>query len=354
MAFVQVKNIEIKGVSACVPARVVQNYDYPYLSKEEIEKYIATIGVKERHCSVPDGRMCTSDLCFAAAEKLISVLEWNRDEIELLIFISHTADYKLPSTACLLQERLGLPNSTMAFDSPLGCSGFVYGLGIMAGLMQGGFFKKGLLLVGNTQSFYASPKDQGTALLFADAGTATALEYIPGAGSMEFDFHTYGSGKDALIVPDGGCRNPFSLQSLEEYTDESGVVRTPLHERMDGLEVFKFATKNVPLSISALMEQIAINNNDIDYLLLHQANKFLCEKIRKKLNFSLPQTPYNIDRFGNTSGASIPLLMVTELRDTLQNNKLQFVASGFGVGLSLGSVHFSTDKIKCPELIELK
>lgn len=353
MAYIQIDNVAIKGLSACVPERTVRNDDYQYLSKEEIEKYINTIGVVERHCAIPDGSICTSDLCCRAADKLIEDLGWNREDIHLLVFVSHTADYKLPSTACILQQRLGLPTSTMAFDSPLGCSGFVYGLGIISSIMQTGFIKKGLVLVGNTQSFYAAPKDQGTALLFADAGSAIALEYDTEVESMEFDFYTNGAGKDALIVPDGGCRNPFSKESLEEYTDENGVVRTRLHEKMDGLEVFKFASKNVPLSITGLKERFNITDDKVDYLLLHQANKFLCEKIRKKLKFSEEKTPYNIDRFGNTSGATIPLLMVTELREKLINEELNFIASGFGVGLSLGSVRFSTDRIVCPDLMTL-
>lgn len=351
MAFLKTSGIEIKGISACVPSRVEYNRDYPYLSKEEIEKYISTIGVEERHCAVRDGSVCTSDLCFESASRLLKDLNWDKQEIDILIFVSHTADYKLPSTACILQDRLGLPTSCMAFDVPLGCSGFVYGLGIISGLMQSGCFRKGLLLVGNTQSFYAGPKDQSTALLFGDAGTATALEYNPNIDfSFYFNFYSDGAGKDALIVPDGGCRNPFSFSSLEEYTDQNGC-RTPLHEKMDGLEVFAFATRKVPQSLNALIEHFGIDKSNVDYLLLHQANKFLCEKIRKKLKFEEDSTPYNINRFGNTSGASIPLLMVTELRERLEKEALNFLASGFGVGLSMGCVWFSTHKIVCPELL---
>lgn len=142
MAFLQISHVEIKGISACVPKRIERNRDYPYLSAEEIEKYIATIGVEQRHCAIHDGSICTSDLCFESAEKLLNELQWNRDEVGLLVFISHTADYKLPSTACILQDRLGLSKQCMAFDSPLGCSGFVYGLGIASSILQTGMIKK--------------------------------------------------------------------------------------------------------------------------------------------------------------------------------------------------------------------
>lgn len=354
MAFIQIRNVEIKGVSACVPQRVEKNRSYSYLSEEEIEKYIATIGVEERHCAVHDGTLCTSDLCYKSAERLISDLNWDPKEIELLVFVSHTADYKLPSTACILQDRLGLSRKCMAFDSPLGCSGFVYGLGITSSIIQTGMIKKALLLVGNTQSFYASPEDQSTALLFGDGGTAVALEYNTCCkDTMDFHYMSDGSGKDVLIVPDGGCRNPFTLGSLKMERTEEGYRRTRLHERMDGLEVFSFATVNVPKSLNELINRFKIETNSIDYLLLHQANKFLCEKIRKKMKFDVEKVPYNIREYGNTSGASIPLLMVTNLKEQLESGKQRFLASGFGVGLSLGSVHFCTNKIICPKLLYL-
>lgn len=354
MAFIQIRNVEIKGISACVPQRIERNRDYPYLSAEEIEKYISTIGVEERHCAIHDGTICTSDLCCKAAERLIADLEWDSSEIELLVFISHTADYKLPSTACILQDRLGLSKQCMAFDSPLGCSGFVYGLGMVSSIIQTGMIKKALLLVGNTQSFYASPEDQSTALLFGDGGAAIALEYNADfKNTIDFHYMSDGSGKDALIVPDGGCRNPFTADSLRMAEDVGGYRRSRLHEKMDGLEVFSFATVNVPKSLKGLIDRFVIDINQIDYLLLHQANKFLCEKIRKRVKFDATKVPYNIDKFGNTSGASIPLLMVTNLSGQLKTENLNFIATGFGVGLSLGSVRFNTNMIICPELLYL-
>ena len=353
MVNVKISNVAIKGIGACVPKRTVSNWDYPFLSKNELEKYVSTIGVEERHCAIHDGTICTSDLCCEAAIKVIDNLEWDVNSINAVIFVSHTADFKLPSTACIIQNRLGITKSSMAFDVPLGCSGFVYGLGIISSIMQSGYIKRGLLLVGNTQSIYAAPKDQSTALLFGDAGAAIALEYEEFKdNSFEFGFYSDGSGYDALIVPDGGCRNPFSTESLQEYTDSNGT-RTRLHEKMDGMEVFAFATRIVPKSIENLLSFFEIDRKKIDYLLLHQANYFLCEKIRKKLNFDEIKTPYNISKFGNTSGASIPLLMVTELRDELTEKSMSFVASGFGVGLSLGTVHFTTNQIVCPELLYL-
>lgn len=349
------KHVAIKGVAAAVPERTEYNKDFPKLSEEQLEQYIKTVGVQERRCAIHDGSLCTSDLCYEAAEKLLSELDWNREEIGLLVFVSHTQDYKLPSTACILQDRLGLPKETMAFDVPLGCSGFVYGLGIAGNLVSQGFVKKALLLVGNTQSVYASPEDKSTALLFGDAGSAMALEYDEAQqDSFKFHYQTDGAGYENLIVPDGGCRHPFNEYSADMEEFEEGIRRSRLHEKMDGGAVFTFAFFNVPKSLKALMKEYEIDSDKVDYLLLHQANKFMLDGIRKKLKFPEEKAPNNIDRFGNTSGTSIPLLMVTELREELQQCKLNHLCCGFGVGLSLGSAYFTTDYIVVPELIEVK
>lgn len=354
MAFVKINNVGIRGIAACVPERIEYNKDFEGLSMEKLQQYIETVGVKERHCAVHDGSVCTSDLCYEAADKLICQLDWNREDIGLLIFVSHTQDYKLPSTACILQDRLGLSKETMAFDIPLGCSGFVYGVGVAGSILQSGNIQKGLLLVGNTQSVYASPEDKSTALLFGDAGSAIALEYDKCADDILCHYQTDGSGYDNLIVPDGGCRNPYNEHSSEYEEFDEGIRRTRLHEKMNGAAVFQFAFFSVPKSLKALMKEYEIASDDVDYLLLHQANKFMTDGIAKKMKFSSDKTPCNIDRFGNTSGTSIPLLMVSELREKLETSRLRHLSCGFGVGLSLGSVYFVTDKIAVPELITLK
>ena len=170
---------------------------------------------------------------------------------------------------------------------------------------------------------------------------------------MFFHHTSDGSGAEALIVPDGGCRHPFNEHSADMEEFEEGIKRSRLHEKMDGMSVFSFAISSVPKSLKLLMEKSGSSPDSIDYLLLHQANKFICEKIRKKLKFTEAQTPYNIDRYGNTSGTSIPLLMVTELQKQLQEGHYKHLGCGFGVGLSIGSVLFETNKIVVPELITL-
>ncbi len=354
MSFLKIKHVRVQGIAACVPARVEENRDYDRISAEEIEKYIQTTGVERRHCAIHDGSICSSDLCYKAAEKLIADLGWDKSEIGLLINVSQTADYRLPATACIMQNRLGLPNSCMSFDITMGCPGFIVGLGTAGSILQGGTIKKALLMVGNTQSEYASPEDRSMYLLLGDAGTVTALEFDESYDDeMILNYMTDGSGYDKLIIPDGGSRNPVNAESfvMREYAD--GISRTNLHEKMDGSEVFSFAVHYVPRRFKEMMEYAQIGVEDIDYLLLHQANKFMCEKFRKKIGVVPEKCPYNIHEYGNTSGATIPLLMVTNMAQELQQPQRLGMAA-VGVGLSLGTAYIKTSgDIVCPEIMYL-
>ncbi len=343
MSYISVKNIKLKGMAGCVPSRVEENRDYSLIPPEEIEKYIAATGVVRRHCAIHDGSICTSDLCQKAAEKLLSDIHWSKEEIDLLVFVSHTTDYKLPATAIVLQDKMGLPTSCLAFDITLGCSGFLVGLGVMGNLMASGCFRKGLLMVGNTQSEYASPEDRSMKLLLGDAGTVTAIEYAPeGGDEINISYMSDGSGREFVILPDGGSRNPVNEKSfiMEDYGN--GIRRTRLHEKMVGDEVFSYGTYFIPRVYEQMKDQFNINPDEVDYLLLHQANKFLCEKLRKKLKFPPEKVPYNIQEFGNTSGATIPLLMVTNLKDELEARPLNLLAATIGVGFSLGVAQIKT------------
>lgn len=355
MSSISVKNIAIRGMAGCVPARVEENKDYPGITPEEAEKYIAATGVVRRHCAIHDGSICTSDLCQKAAVKLMDDLGWDKSEIDLLVFVSHTTDYKLPATAIVLQDKMGLPTSCLAFDITLGCSGFLVGLGVMGNLMASGAFRKGLLMVGNTQSEYASPEDRSMALLLGDAGTVTAIEYDPASkDEVNITYMTDGSGREFVILPDGGSRNPVNAQSFVMEDCGGGIRRTRLHEKMIGDEVFSYGAYYIPRLYEEMRAKFNINPEEVDYLLLHQANKFLCEKLRKKLKFPPEKVPYNIQEFGNTSGATIPLLMVTELQKELHDRELNMLAATIGVGFSLGVGQIRTHGgIVVPDLMYL-
>ena len=248
MAYLHYSNVRIAGIAAGVPKRVKNNLtDEENISKDYTpEEFIKTTGVVERHLS---DTLCTSDLCFAAAEKLIAELQWDKSEIGALVFVSQTADYILPATSCILPDRLGLSKECYATDCALGCSGWVYGLSQVMGLLCTGEIKKALLLAGDAKKRADGPRDP----LFGHAGTATALEYLEGAKDIHFHFGTDGSGYDAIITPDGGSRNQVSPKSFE-YEEIEGKMYNRMMTRMNGMDVFSFAISTAPKSIKRLAE----------------------------------------------------------------------------------------------------
>ena len=350
MAFLEFKNVRIAGIAAGVPENVVSNYTLK--SGEDIsidytpEAFVETTGVKERRCSET---LTTSDLSFAAAEKLIADLGWDKSEIEALVFVSQTADYFLPATACILQDRLGLPKECYAEDIALGCSGWVYGLSNVASLVATGTIKKALLLAGDAKKRSIMKRDP----LFGDAGTATAIEYVEGAKGFHFHFGTDGGGFDAIIAPDGGSRNQVTPKSFE-LKEYEGKMMHSLQTHMKGMDVFSFGITTAPKSIKKLAERFEFNYLDADYVIFHQANMKMNNQIVKKLKLDPERVPSCMYRFGNTSSASIPLTIVGELKGKFENKPTKFICCGFGVGLSWGTVALETNDILISDLVEVK
>ncbi len=351
MAFFSIQDIAVQGIAAAVPANVKSNWDYELLTESEKKLLIKTTGVEERRMVTPG--MATSDLCFAATEKLLEKLKWQKEEIEILIFVSQSTDYYLPATAIILQNRLGLPKSCMAFDIGLGCSGYVYGLSVISAVMKAANLKKGLLLVGDVSTITCSVEDKSTYPLFGDAGTVTALQFEEKAEAITFSLNSDGSGKDAIIIPHGGIRNLASPESFTKEKIADGIVRSKMELALNGLDVFNFSIKEVPNSLNEFFEKTETNAEAYDYFVMHQANKLMNETIRKKAGFSSEKTPYSISKYGNTSSASIPLTIVSELTQEIENSERKLLLAGFGVGLSWGIVSLSLKNVICAEIIEL-
>lgn len=349
MAFLEFKNVRIAGIAAGVPKNVVSNYSLK--SGEDIssdytpEAFVETTGVKERRCS---DTLCTSDLCYAAAEKLISDLGWDKSEIEALVFVSQTADYFLPATACILQDRLGLSKECYAEDVALGCSGWVYGLSNVASLVSSGAVKKALLLVGDAKKRSKMRRDP----LFGDAGTATAVEFVEGEKGFQFHFGTDGSGFDAIIAPDGGSRNQVSPASFE-LKEYEGKMMHRLQTHMKGMDVFSFGITTAPKSIKKLGEHFGFDYLDYDYFVFHQANMKMNNQIVKKLKLEPGKVPSCMYEFGNTSSASIPLTIVSQIKGTFEDKLTKFICCGFGVGLSWGTVAFETKDIIVSGIVDV-
>lgn len=351
MAFIKVQGISLKGVSAAVPVVAEQNADYPHLSATEAAMLVKTTGVRSRRVA-PKG-LATSDLCFSAAEKLLQELDWKKEQVDVLIFISQSRDYYLPSTSAILQHRLGLPNSCLTFDVGLGCSGFVYGLSIASTMLKGSGLKRALVLSGDVSSATCSFTDKSTYPLFGDAGTAVAIENIEDDTVWTFDLNTDGSGYEAIIIPDGGIRNLISPDSFTTVKHAEGIERSRLNVALNGLEVFNFSISKIPDSIQQFKKRSGFEAENIDHFIMHQANLLMNETIRKKTGFPAEKVPYSLPDFGNTSSASIPLTMVTRLAEQLRSERLDLLLSGFGVGLSWGNAKIVSDKIVCPDLIEI-
>jgi 3-oxoacyl-[acyl-carrier-protein] synthase-3 len=350
MANFSISNVAIKGISVCVPKNVVHNTDYTHVSAEEIQKFMEATGV--RHRRIADANTCTSDLCFAAAEKLIAELKWDKAEIDVLVLVTQTADYILPITAALLQDKLQLSKECIAFDIPLGCSGYVYGLSVVASMMKATGLKKGLLLAGDTASKSVSPLDKSTAPLFGDAASATALEFSENS-ILQFNLGTDGSGFEAIIIPHSGYRNQANSESFKIKKYDEGIERNQCQLVLEGMDVFSFGITQAPKTVNALLNYFNINIENIDYFIFHQANLMMNKMIVKKLKIPAEKVPYSLEHFGNTSSATIPLTIVSEISDRVRNEKLELILCGFGVGLSWGTVYLEIDKIVCTELVEI-
>ena len=276
MAILTFKNVGITAMAACVPSNVIDNYHYDLdiWPEEEVKKVVDKVGVAERRFA--DEKTCSSDLCFAAAEKLIADNNIDKSEIDLLVFLSQTPDYRMPATSILLQDRLGLPMSTMAFDISLGCSGFISALNVVYSMMQNQGFRKALLLDGETRSKVYSRKDRREAFIFGDAGVACLIERGEQFGESHFSINSDGSRGKLIMIPGGGYRNMSSVATLEEkVVDEYGNIRSDEQGHMDGADVFNFVIIEVPKDIKRLLAASGEDIQQMDYYVFHQANAFI-------------------------------------------------------------------------------
>ncbi len=351
MATFSISDIALRGISCCIPKNKELNRNLTITSVDEIEKFIDATGVEERR--IVDESTCTSDLCFHAAEKLISDLNWDKKDIDILVFVSQTADYILPVTSTILQDRLGLSQNCVAFDVPLGCSGYVYGMSIIASMMKATGLKRGILLAGDTISKIISKSDKSTLPLFGDAGSATAFEYDIIANDLLFDLGSDGSGKDAIIINDGGARNSITESSLKLDEIDLGIKRNACQLGLEGMDVFSFGISQVPKTVNNLLNKFNINKENIDFFVFHQANMKMNLMIAKKLKLPLSKVPFSLKYYGNTSSATIPLTIVTELKDQIERKSCKLLLCGFGVGLSWGTVFVDKCQIESLSLIQV-
>lgn len=345
MAMSTLRNVRFAGMATCVPKRVVSNLtDCRPQIRFERERLVRNIGIETRRMA-PEWQ-CFSDLAFEAAEKLLEQLEWKRDEIDALIVMTQSPDYLIPSTAIILQDRLGLSSATIAFDVNLGCSAYPFGLHLVGSMIAGGGVKKALLLVGDRSATLDDP-------IFSDAGTATALEFSEGAAPMYFALNSDGSGHKAIILPVGGHREPIDIQHLTPFRhDENDHWRKATDLHLDGPAVLSFSTKKVPPAVEMLLDYAGVSKEEVDYFIFHQANRMINETIRKKLNLPIEKVPSTLHDMGNTSGASLPVTMTVRINKELESSLKRVLLSGFGIGLSWGTCLVDIEGASFPSLIE--
>ena len=316
----------IRAITSCVPAHKFDNLaDSTEFDKEEVEKVVGMAGVKTRHLA--NESICSSDLCLASAKDVMTGLQWTADSIDALVMVTQSPDYFLPSTACLIHRDLGLHESCAAFDVGLGCSGYPYGIWLAAMMLQAPGFKRALVLHGETPARFASNSDRSVALLFGDAGSATALEAAGASdtGKWWFDLHTDGAGYADLIIPGGGFRDRFPGD------------REACYVRMNGKNIFNFTIKRVPPLVEATLSAAGLNRDEVDYYIFHQSNRFIMRHLAKKVGLPEEKIPLTIGEFGSTGGPSIPLTITRGNLNRPADRELQMLVLGYGVGLSWAS-----------------
>ena len=326
---------KIVYIAGFLPESVLTNEElaaiYPEWSAEKI--YDKT-GIKERH--IASAGQTATDLAYEAALKLFSRNKVKPDDIDFIILCTQSADYILPTSACLLQNRLGLPRNIGALDINLGCSGYVYGLSLAKGLIETGSAKCVLLLTADTYSKSIHPMDKSVRTLFGDGATATAIMGIESTRPFigPFVFGTDGSGGENLIIEAGLNRKPRTLETALEKTDSSGNIRTDENIYMNGAEIMAFTLKEVPKAVENLFEKSGNIKNNVDFFILHQANKFMLEALRKKLKIPKDQCPVFLENCGNTVSSSIPFVLENMLNNGMFDQEKRLMLIGFGVGYS--------------------
>jgi 3-oxoacyl-[acyl-carrier-protein] synthase-3 len=316
----------IKGITTCVPAQRFDNLkestDFP---KQDVEKVVRMAGVKTRH--VAKASECSSDLCLAAAVDLLDSIAWDPSTVDAAIMVTQSPDYFLPSTVSLIHRDLSLRDDCAAFDVGLGCSGYPYGVWLASMMLQNQGFKRVLLLHGETPSRFAHHSDRAVALLFGDAGSATALEATgqPTDKRWWFSLHSDGSGCEDLIIPGGGFRDRFPENPQDNFV------------QMRGSSIFNFTIKRVPPLIDDTLQAAGLEKDDIDYFIFHQSNRFIMNHLTTKAGLPEDKVPLTIEEFGSTGGPSIPLTIACGDLDRPTDRNLRLLLLGYGVGLSWGS-----------------
>lgn len=351
MAFLTVNNVAITGIVSCTPPFIEENSQLPFYKNGEAAEVIKKTGIERRHI-VKEG-ITASDLCFQAGLELLRLLEWEKDSIDAICYVTQTPDFINHPTGFVLHEKLGLSDNCMVLDLFHGCPGWVIGLSTIASQMQSGALKRVILFVGDSTTPWGYANDRESRPLFGDCGTATALEYDESASPMFFHIGTKSSDGWALVRKEGAARFPYNRETFEKEMQlrEGSLNLEGNADTMDGMSVFSFGITVPPKSMKRLCEYVGIDIQSIDRFVIHQANLFIIEKIVKKLKIDWKSVPISLKEYGNVTSASIPLTICSQCHEEYSSGRVKSLVCGFGTGLSWGTAYFETDRIACVNVI---
>jgi len=326
-------NTVVSNIEYYLPGKILTNQklekQFPEWNAEKIEK---KTGIRERH--IVKENETALDLGFKAAEKLLK--NYDKEKVDFLLFCTQSTEYYLPSGACILQDKLGLRTDIGAFDYNLGCSGFVYGLAMAKSFINTGIANNVLLITSETYTKHIHLKDKSNLTIFGDGAAATIIEKSEKEGIFEFSLGTDGRGYSNLIVPTGGLRKRFNANA-KEIDDGSGSIRTENNLYMNGPEIFNFTIEAVPVVVSQCLAKNKTNLEEIDYVIFHQANKYMIEYLRKKIKIPKEKFYINMLYTGNTVCATIPIALKDCLNNKIIKTGDKVLIVGFGVGYSWGA-----------------
>jgi len=324
--------VKITNIEYYLPEKILTNdqlaKQFSDWSSEKIEK---KVGIKERHIVKEDETAL--DLALEAGKKILK--NYDKDKIDFLLFCTQSPEYYLPSGSCILQDRLGLKTDIGAFDYNLGCSGFVYGLAMAKSLINSNIVKNILLITSETYTKHIHLKDKSNRTIFGDAAAAIIIEKSETEHIGDFVLGTDGSGYRNLIVPNGGLRNRYN-PNAQELDNDSGNIRTDNNLYMNGPEIFNFTIKAVPKVVSETLAKNKLTLDDLNYVIFHQANKYMNEYLRKKINIPKEKFYLNLLHTGNTVSATIPIAIKECLNNNIIKKGDKVLLVGFGVGYSWG------------------
>ncbi|WP_290656235.1 ketoacyl-ACP synthase III [Anaerovibrio sp.] len=333
---VKLSNLKISHIASGLPHQIINISEYEkYFNEKEVKRIKKSTGVESVH--VADESMCTSDYGVILAKRLMKESSLTGDDFDGIVFISQTPDYRVPATSVIMQDRLGLPQSAVAFDINYGCSGYVYGLYQAALLVSSGSCQRVLVFTGDTQLRMIHEQDRGNRMVLGDGFAVTVVER--GAQTMCFNIHSDGSGYQYIFMEAGGWRLPKSAETAQPVMDKNGHPRWPEYTYMDGLEIMNFALSQVPPMVKDTLEYAGWQLDEVGTFAMHQANQLILEFLAKRIGVSLDRMPIELKHMGNTVSASVPLMLSKTHKELVARNGLSKVLiCGFGVGLSWGAL----------------